>query len=47
MIKKGIDEKKNIHAYDLIEKYIIVIKFGLEMKITGSRRKVYNISSRY
>lgn len=46
MIKKGIDEKKNIYVYDLIEKYIIV-KFGLEIKIIGSRRKVYNILSRY
>lgn len=46
MIKKGIDEKKNIHAYDLIEKYIIV-KSGLEIKITGSHRKINNISSRY
>lgn len=39
-------EKKNINAYNLIEKYIIV-KSGLEIKITGSRRKINNISSRY
>lgn len=38
--------KKNIYVYDLIEKYIIV-KFGLEIKIIGNRRKVYNILSRY
>lgn len=40
MIKKGIDEKKNIHAYDfkLIEKCIIV-KSGLEIKITGSSQE--------
>lgn len=46
MIKKGIDGKKNINAYNLIEKYIIV-KSGLEIKITGSHRKINNISSRY
>lgn len=47
MIKKGIDgEKKNLNAYNLIEKYIIV-KSGLEIKITGSHRKINNISSRY
>lgn len=47
MIKKGIDGKKiYFNVYNLIEKYIIV-KFGLEIKIIGSRRKVYNILSRY
>lgn len=46
MIKKGIDGKKNINAYNLIEKYIIV-KSGLEIKITRSHRKINNISSRY
>lgn len=39
-------EKKNINAYNLIEKYIIV-KSGLEIKITGSHRKINSISSRY
>lgn len=47
MIKKGIDgKKKYLNAYNLIEKYIIV-KSGLEIKITGSHRKINNISSRY
>lgn len=47
MIKKGIDgKKKYLNAYNLIEKYIIV-KSGLEIKITGSHRKIDNISSRY
>lgn len=47
MIKKGIDGKKiYLNAYNLIEKYIIV-KSGLEIKITGSHRKINNISSRY
>lgn len=38
-------KKKSIYVYNLIEKYIIV-KFGLEIKINGSRRKVNDILRR-